>query len=142
MLLLGVPLVVQLLYAFVPLPEIWPFSNFRMFSQGGAEPHARSWVLRGVARDDGREVRLDGSPAVAPYHPVLFRKHFRVTDLETRHALLRRVWDHYREGRRLGRHDGPELRALRIYRVRWDWSGGLDAPRIEEERIDELAALD
>lgn len=49
-------------------------------------------------------------------------------------GALSRLALRYEAARRAGRHDGPELDALRAYVVRWDLRSGLPIARVPDER--------
>jgi hypothetical protein len=51
------------------------------------------------------------------------------------HAALAKLAARYESARRARRHDGPELRALRLYEVSWDVSGHRPTPRPPDERV-------
>jgi hypothetical protein len=119
--------------------EHWPFSSYPMFSRVRQE--ARVDHLAFVA------VPADGSPAFALYeheqiHPYRWyrqRQAFkRLLDGSGGEPsvrvgladLLRR----YELGRREGRHGGPPLEAIRLYRVDYDIDPGAPDLLVREDR--------
>jgi hypothetical protein len=110
--------------------ELWPFSNYPMYS----ELHPGSYTTRqliGVV--DGREVALTNYEYWAPLGPSRMAKAFvafeAMRDDPTRtERVLEGLARRYEERRVGGIHRGPRISALRLYEVSWriesDASGG------------------
>ncbi len=64
---------VQGLYAIFPLPDIWPFSNYSMFSKANPSTVASGFEFRGLTRD-GKEVPLDSQKVFLPFDKVRLEK--------------------------------------------------------------------
>lgn len=119
--LLGVLIIVTQVAEIYVNRECWPFLVYSMY----AAPQAPeiSWDrVYGIARD-GREFQLYASPYTPPF-----------TDVEVAYSLdyllhrpeparldaaLSGCYKLYLDARKLGRHHGPDLQALRIYRLTW-----------------------
>ena len=122
--LLGAVALAQI-YAMVSYREIFPFSPFPMFSY--AQRHYRASVLNayGVTAD-GSEVPLmpsTSTPYTFPLDGRLLQWTFeRMAQDPDRTRLSRALEDllvRYERGRAAGRHDGPPLRSVRLYREDW-----------------------
>ena len=66
-------IVIQGLYVIFPLPDIWPFSNYSMFSKANPTRVASSFEFYGVTRD-GREVLLNSKEAFLPFDRMRLEK--------------------------------------------------------------------
>ena len=64
---------IQGLYVVFPLPDIWPFSNYSMFSRANPATVASSFEFHGLTRD-GKEVPLDSKKAFLPLDKVRLEK--------------------------------------------------------------------
>jgi hypothetical protein len=102
--------------AIVTGKELWPFSPYPMFSSLRGGPSLGSLWFRGVLAD-GTEVQLPGSRA---FHPLrlaqLTAALERLSGDRLEEALLD-LLTRYGVRRRAGRHDGPPLKGLRLYRM-------------------------
>ena len=65
--------VAQGLYVVFPLPDIWPLSNYSMFSRAGYSSTASKHEIYGVT-EDGRKTALDHPEAFSPLDRVRLRK--------------------------------------------------------------------
>lgn len=74
--LVAVLAVTQGLYTVFPLPDIWPFSNYSMFSRTRPATVASKHVIYGLT-EDGREVPLDSPDAFSPLDRVRLGKGIR-----------------------------------------------------------------
>ena len=75
--------VIQGLYVLFPLPDIWPFSNYSMFSKANPVTVASSFEFRGLT-SDGKEVPLDSRKAFLPLDKVRLEKGVnRILDRES-----------------------------------------------------------
>lgn len=103
--------------------EHWPFSQYPMFASVWRERSFTLLRLYGV-RADGREFPLIDHRYVSPFEqsrlPKALRQIARRGD--AKEALQRAVRDCFERYDRLRadeRHEGPALRAMRLYEVRW-----------------------
>ena len=64
---------IQGLYVIFPLPDIWPFSNYSMFSTANPVTVASSFEFYGVT-SDGKEVLMDSRKAFSPFDCVRLKK--------------------------------------------------------------------
>ncbi len=64
---------IQGLYVIFPLPDIWPFSNYSMFSEANLSTVASSFKFYGIT-SDGKEVLLDGKKVFLPFDKVRLEK--------------------------------------------------------------------
>ena len=108
--------------------EIWPFSPFRMYSRQLTEARVSAIWMYGVVADSvDSEVPLS-STYFSPLTNLDVRSHIRrvgttieqapAGDPAPLHARLRALYDRYESGRG-HQHDGPALRAIRLYKVHW-----------------------
>jgi hypothetical protein len=101
--------------------EHWPFSQYPMFSEIAASKTYSTLRLYGVVqRSPLLEMQLDNNLYLQPFDnsrlPAALEHAFRRNRLEE--AMLDCL-TRYKALRRAGRHDGPPLIALRLYRVTW-----------------------
>ena len=78
---------IQGLYVVFPLPDIWPFSNYSMFSKANPVTVASSFEFRGLT-SDGKEVPLDGKKAFLPLDKVRLEK--GINRILKRESLVRK----------------------------------------------------
>ena len=64
---------IQGLYVISPLPDIWPFSNYSMFSTANPVTVASSFEFYGLT-SDGREVLLNSKEAFLPFDRMRLKK--------------------------------------------------------------------
>jgi hypothetical protein len=122
--------------------EHWPFALYAMFSEISASKTYSMLRLYGVVqRSPLVEIQLDNNAYLQPFDNSRLTdalEHARrenrleegVTDCLTRYEVLRRT----------GRHDGPPLVAIRLYRVTWSFdpsASNVDRP----DRKDLLAEV-
>jgi hypothetical protein len=119
--------------------EHWPFSSYPMFSKTRREARVLHHALVAVPRDGSAVFPLYKSAQIHPFHWYRHQKAFKA--MLERHggetAVRKGLADgleRYERARRDGRHDGPPLQALRLYRV--DYELDPDAPDLirHEER--------
>lgn len=67
---------IQGLYVLFPLPDIWPFSNYSMFSKANPVTVTSNFEFYGVT-GDGKELRLDSRKAFLPFDSVRLQKGVR-----------------------------------------------------------------
>ncbi|MFI5403246.1 MAG: hypothetical protein ACHQ1G_09935 [Planctomycetota bacterium] len=97
--------------------ELWPFSPYSMYSDLRRGPAVTRLWLYGVAAD-GTEAPLELS-MVHPYRfPQLETALSRLQGADVQEGL-RDILARYEARRRAGRHAGPTLSALRLYRMTW-----------------------
>lgn len=115
-------LVVPSLYDIARQREHWPFSHYPMFSGVRQEPYTEQLRLYGLPAGGG-EIALPAA-YLQPFDParlhMAFRKMMRRPDAP---AFLQRALQdclaRYEARRLAGHHDGPALRGLRLYQLRW-----------------------
>lgn len=78
---------IQGLYVVFPLPDIWPFSNYSMFSKANPVTVASSFEFRGLTRE-GKEVMLDSKKAFLPLDKVRLEK--GISRILNRESLVRK----------------------------------------------------
>jgi hypothetical protein len=134
--------------------EHWPFSSYPMYS--GVERSRTLTVVRlfGVVGDGNRQLEfpLTDSDALQPMDQarvaagldwiiaISYGDDAKRTDLLTR--ALSDVLQRYEEHRLAGRHEGPALRGIRMYRVSWQldpWARNVESPD-RKELLFELAS--
>lgn len=87
------------------------------------------YSIYGVRQGDGSEIRLDESRYWAPLDLIRIRAALALVaraskDDEAR--FLDALRERYRLNAERGRHGGPPLESIRIYRVTYDWTAGVD----------------
>src|SRR5260370_2335085 len=135
--LLTAPLLVQTTYVFRKHAEIWPFSNFPMFSRLFLSTKASGYVVYGLTAD-GKEIELSN-----PNYWLTFdsdRQRAAIRSLEksgTRAGLdedlrkfLNNLLELYEARRISGKHNGEKIVRLRLYKLSWNWTQGIDNVRI------------
>jgi len=112
-----------------PVPEIWPFSPYEMFSRAKPKKYATTLEIKGVIAEGG-EFSLNVSKYFYPFDPVRLRSGIRSV-LRNNDPLKRQrnldelfsyLLDQYAITKKSGYHKGPPIVALRLYRKTWDWS--------------------
>jgi hypothetical protein len=103
--------------------EHWPFSQYPMFSGVWRSPTFTWLRLFGVTAD-GHEFPLDANRFIAPFDQSRLPKALkRILDGRDGQARVRIALadclTRYEELRRLRRHEGPQLAALRLYELEW-----------------------
>jgi len=122
-------------YDIVRDEEHWPFSQYPMFSGVWHSP-TFTWLRLVGVTSDGREFPLDDNRYVAPFDQSRLAKAFRqILDTPSRAGrrdeALASFLSRYRQLAAERRHDGPPLRALRLYELEWTidpWAANVDHP--------------
>ncbi len=104
--------------------EHWPFSPYPMFSSVEREPVLDSLVIAGVTADAATELPLRDRSFVDPFDQCRLVTAFqrvrnRRDDGTQLRTMLGDVLARYERLRHAGRHEGPALRAIRIYAAHW-----------------------
>lgn len=105
------------LWCIVEKREHWPLSPYPMYSHlaGGSYSLVRAY---GVA--DGKEVPLDVRTHLEPFDPTrLVGALNRMKDAKRRRAAFEWILQRYEDLRAEGRHSGPPLDEIRVYRETW-----------------------
>jgi GT2 family glycosyltransferase len=135
-------------YDIVTGQEHWPFSPYPMFSSVESSRTLDSLLLVGVPADPGAgEFPLRAAAFIAPFdqcrlNTAMLRARSAQDDGARLHAMLEDTFSRYEDQRRRGAHDGPPLRAVRVYDARWELAAdGANADRPERTRLlDEVVA--
>ena len=129
--------------------EHWPFSSYPMFSRIRQEARVDHLAFVAVPSDGSAAFPLYKHEQIHPFHWYRQRRAFkRLLDGPGGEAAARvglaDLLQRYESGRRDGRHEGPPLETLRLYRV--EWAIDPDAPELieHEERtfVVEVASAD
>ncbi len=104
--------------------EHWPFSSYPMFSKTRQEARVVHYALRAIPQDGSEEFPLYKPEQIHPFLWYRQRSAFRrMIEGPGGKAAVKKgladTLDRYERGRQQGRHDGPPLRALQMYRVEW-----------------------
>lgn len=104
--------------------EHWPFSSYPMFSKVRREARVVHHALVAVPRDGGEEFPLYKSEHIHPFQWYRHRQAFsRMLERSAGEAAARSALAdalaRYEHARADGRHDGPPLDGVRLYRVEW-----------------------
>lgn len=133
--------------------EHWPFSDYPMFS-AIHRANVLEWPRLFGVTAEGSEVALVDHDYLWPLDqsrlPIGLRHIYRTErDVPRVHAVLEDCLARYERRRVAGRHDGPALRAIRLYMVAWDiqpYARNLDQPKarqlITEATLPASARLD
>ena len=107
--------------------DFWPFLQYRMYAgQHSVETPFLQVQVHGVPADPARpEFFLKELDQIHPFRHTrlqgafywLLRRHPR--DRERVRPALAWLFDRYEERRAAGLHEGPQLRALKLYVVEW-----------------------
>jgi len=125
------------LYDIATRQEHWPFSDYPMFALVQQRPVLDNWFrLYGVTFDN-REVAILKYSELWPLDqsrlPLGLRRLYQQPGGPERvRAAVDDILRRYELRRVRGQHDGPPLRALRLYSVNWDlepYAANLDRPR-------------
>jgi glycosyltransferase involved in cell wall biosynthesis len=147
--IMGVHLLMVLLvggaaYDIVTGTEHWPFSPYPMFSTVAREPIAESVRVMGVTDEPvPREIPLRDRRMVAPFDQcrlstVLAGAVNNPARRPLAHEMLRDCLDRYEAQRASGRHDGPPLQAVRLYKMTWN----LDPAAVNVDRPERARLLE
>jgi len=132
--------------------EHWPFSDYPMFAVIPRKPVLdNSYRLFGVTYDN-REVAILKYSQLWPLDqsrlPIGLRRLYRQPGGRERvRTAVEDTFRRYELRREQGLHDGPPLRAMRLYVLNWDlepYAANLDRPRsrellVEVSRVQETA---
>ena len=113
--------------AMVSYRELLPFSPFPMFSYIQSDYRASVLNAYAVSADRGNEIPLMPSRSITYTFPLdgrLLQWSFEriATQADAPEAFgraLRDLYERYERGRARGRHAGPPIRAVRLYRENW-----------------------
>ena len=125
------------LFDIVTRKEHWPFSPYDLYSGVSQDYSLTLLRLYGVLEaEPSREIPLYAYRYIQPFDNARLR--FALEDMNRStgrdQALTRALEDclkRYDALRASGRHDGPPLRGMRLYRVDWKldpWARNLDLP--------------
>jgi hypothetical protein len=108
--------------------ELWPFSPYPMFSESMTGEMSQLWLFGVLA--DGTEAPLGNREAFHPFRLAQLLGALERMSAGERAEALRDMLAR-REARRLEGHDvGPQLAAMRLYRMTW----ASDDPDAKPER--------
>jgi hypothetical protein len=123
---------------FVAGADYWPFLYYHMYNRVySLEKPIHRVELHGVPADPARGEFLLGPEHMHPFGASRLRnvlgavmKRYRETPGRI-HNAAGALFDHYEARRAAGHHEGPELRAVKIYRMSWKldpWARNVDRP--------------
>ena len=114
------------LYCIAADAEYWPFSQYPMYSTI-VRPGAYSdlTLVASTATEPAREFSLTAEKYLIPFDWVRLREALVRLEAQPDHRAklseaLRGCWQRYDMLRRAGRHHGPPLAAVRLYRQTWE----------------------
>jgi len=125
-----VPVSIQSSYLFRQA-DGWLFENFSLFSAVSRPTRDTRYSIYGVRQADGTELRLDESVYWAPLDLIRIRAALQLVARASKGdeaRFLEALRERYRLNAERGRHGGPALESIRIYRVTYDWTAGVDHP--------------
>jgi hypothetical protein len=108
--------------------ERWPFSRYAMYSEARDPVQAELYVLVGVdAADPSLEIELSENwQYLRPHYRGTLHRTFKTlalgSDRERLEAAAGDCLRRYELRRTDGLHDGPALRAARVYRYTWRYA--------------------
>lgn len=125
--------------------EHWPFSSYPMFSKTRTEGRVEHYALLAVPENGSEAFPLYESKYIYPF--LWYRQRAALRRMldgpggtEAVKTGLADTLERYEYNRQKGRHDGPVLRSLQLYRV--DWSVEPNAPDfVQSEDRDFIAAV-
>jgi glycosyltransferase involved in cell wall biosynthesis len=128
--LIGVHLLLAILvgasaYDIVKAREHWPFSPYAMFAAAEREPTLDALRLMGVTSETpAREIPLLDEGMIEPFDQArlstaLARMYHSPERRPLIRQALRNCLDRYENLRVSGHHNGPPLRAVRLYQAHW-----------------------
>lgn len=108
-------------YATLRKFEIFPILRYPMYSEI-MEPGPMSYdYIYGVEAAHGTEFPLQDPEYIAPFDRLRLRTALvQMEDDDARVRALQDVLTRYETARQAGKHDGPALRELRVYRETWE----------------------
>jgi GT2 family glycosyltransferase len=112
-------------YDIVTGTEHWPFSPYPMFSTVQTSRTLDSLMIRGVADEPGgREIPLRDAGMIGPFdqcrlNTAMTRAHDQPDGEPRLQAMLQDCLTRYEAARQRGEHDGPPLKAIRLYDAHW-----------------------
>ena len=116
------------LHEIVRQQEHWPFTNYDMWARVTRDWHVRQVMPFGVTDEPApREVDLRDPKFFAPMPALYQRLNFQraATRTNVRDVMLADYLRRYDQLRRARKHDGPALKALRLYE--WYWTMDVNA---------------
>lgn len=123
-----VPVSIQSCYLFRQA-DGWLFGNFSLFSALSKPRYSQG---------DGTELRLDESAYWAPLDLIRIRAALVLVARASKDdegRFLEALKERYRLNAERGRHGGPPLESIRIYRVTYDWTAGVDHPTVKRTLV-------
>jgi hypothetical protein len=137
---LGAVIVGGSLFDLIRDSEHWPFSQYPMYSETLTSRSFTWFRLLGVMQG-GTEIQLHDNRYLQPFDNS--RLEDALQHAFDKHQLKEAVLDcfvRYEALRRAGRHNGPQLQAMRLYRLYWvldPWARNIDHP----DRMDFLVEV-
>jgi|GEM_PF-2198629 len=139
--LIIVLILIQVIYAVRPMPKVWPFSNYPMFSYSSElDTVAYSIRLTGIT-PDGREITLPYSYCFLPLDRISFSNTmlYNSRNSEEQHkvidGLVRELFILYQVNREDSVYDCPEINGLKVYRLEWDWTDVPAESAVQKEEL-------
>ena len=132
-----VPISIQSCYLFRQA-DGWLFGNFSLFSALSKSTRDTRYSIYGVRQGDGTELRLDESAYWAPLDLIRIRAALVLVARASKDdegRFLEALKERYRLNAERGRHGGPPLESIRIYRVTYDWTAGVDHPTVKRTLV-------
>ncbi|NIP31161.1 MAG: hypothetical protein GTO02_15720 [Candidatus Dadabacteria bacterium] len=129
--LISILIVVQLTYIIFPVPELWPFSPYAMYSKIHKNFNSSTGIEIIGVTSDGSEVNLDISRHFTPFNRNnlrvgiinILKKRETVSEKEKRlNLLFEFLLDQYMKNKNANYHKGADLVSLNLYVLTWDWS--------------------
>jgi len=132
-----VPISIQSCYLFRQA-DGWLFGNFSLFSALSKSTRDTRYSIYGPRQGEGTELRLDESAYWAPLDLIRIGAALVLVARASKDdegRFLEALRERYRLNAERGRHGGPPLESIRIYRVTYDWTAGVDHPTIERTLV-------
>jgi hypothetical protein len=123
-------LIIGSLLSIIRDEEYWPFSPYPMFSGVNRTPYSSSTLqLYGVTQEEPHDeilIPTDRGDYIQPFEPSMFLTALKRIQSENNPKRSSRLLNkalldslkRYEKFRLAGRHDGPPLQGLRLYRVK------------------------
>ena len=120
--------------------EHWPFSQYGMYSEVQRDPSLSVMRLFGVTRGESQEIPMLRFDYVQPLDQSRIRwafedMNYRPNREQRMRAALSDCLARYERLREAGRHHGPPLEAIRLYRLYWKldpWARNANGPDRKE----------